>query len=155
VGDHAKKFERPAAGVVYWQRMNITEQDDHIGIHGLGLVARVGVPELERAVPQRLAADITLWPQRALSGLEDDLAGTVDYGAAAELCRGLAGAGECRLIETLAERLCAALLEAFPLRGVRVVLKKFILPDTEAVSVSLTRCRDGLSAAAVSTTATP
>jgi dihydroneopterin aldolase len=141
--------------VVYSFGMNLNEQDDHIGIHGLGLVARVGVPVLERATAQRLEADITLWPERRLSGLGDDLAGTIDYAAAAEVCRALAGEGECQLIETLAERLCGALLGGFPLRAVRVSLKKFILPDTGAVLVSLTRCREDVPAPSTPNLASP
>ena len=110
----------------------------------------MGVPEIERAIPQRLEADITLWPQRRLSGLGDDLVGTIDYSAAAVTCRATAASGVFQLIETLAEQLCYALLAAFPLQGVRVSLRKFILPDTEAVSVSLTRSQDDLSAAPTS-----
>jgi dihydroneopterin aldolase len=133
--------------VVYLCGMTLTPHDDHITIHGLGLVVRVGVPEIERATPQRVVVDVTLWPQRALSGLRDELEGTINYSAAAAVCHSIAGSGEYRLIETLAERLCAELLTAFPLRAVRVVVKKFILPDTEAVSVSITRSRDGLTGA--------
>ena len=124
-------------------------EEDHITLHGLGLVARAGVPDVERATPQRLAADLKLWPQRPLSDLGDDLASTVDYGAAARLCRVTAAHGEYRLIETLADTLCADLIRNFPLKMVRITLRKFILPDTDAVSVTLTR--HGAGSPAVST----
>ncbi len=122
-------------------------ENDHITLHGLGFAARIGVPEVERAAPQRLAADVTFWPVRPLAGLEDELSRTVDYSAAATVCRETAGRREYRLIETLADVLCGDLLEAFPLKQVRVTLRKFILPDTDAVSVTLTRRRDGSSPA--------
>ena len=122
-------------------------EDNHITLHGLGFAARIGVPESERAAPQRLAADVTLWPVQRLTGLEDDLARTVDYSAAAMVCRETAGRSEYRLIETLADVLCGDLLRAFPLTQVRVTLRKFILPDTDSVSVTLTRRRDAVPSA--------
>ena len=122
-------------------------EDDHITLHGLGLSARVGVPEAERAVPQRLSADVTLWPAAPLSSLGDDLERTVNYSRAAGLCHETGGRAEYRLIETLADALCADLLRAFPLKKVRVALRKFILPGTDAVSVTLTRRSDGVPAA--------
>lgn len=125
-------------------------EDDHITLLGLGLVARAGVPDVERATPQRLSADIGLWPVRDFSGLGDDLARTVDYSEAARLCRATAARGEYRLIETLADTLCMELLGSFPLKTVRVTLRKHILPDTDAVSVTLTR--HGAGSPAVSST---
>jgi 7,8-dihydroneopterin aldolase/epimerase/oxygenase len=121
-------------------------ENDHITLHGLGLNARVGVPEAERAVPQRLAADVTLWPAAALSGLGDELRRTVNYSQAAGVCRETGARGEFRLIETLADALCGALLDAFRLRRVRITLRKFVVPDAESVSVTLTR-GEGPSAA--------
>ena len=112
------------------------------------LNARVGVPDAERAMPQRLSADVTFWPFAPLSDLGDDLAQTIDYGAAARICRETAGAGESRLIETLADAICTGLLRAFSLKQVRVTLRKFILPGTDAVSVTLTRpCHEPPAAA--------
>jgi dihydroneopterin aldolase len=124
-------------------------EEDHISLYGLGLVARAGVPDVERATPQRLAADLKLWPHQPLSDLGDDLARTVDYGAAARLCRATAARGEYRLIETLADTLCEDLIRAFPLKRVRITLRKFVVPDTDAVSVTLTR--HGAGSPAVST----
>jgi len=120
--------------------------DDHITLHGLGLTAHLGVPEEERAVPQRVEADVTLWTSQPLAGLKDDLRRTVDYSRAAALCRETAGAKDYKLIETLAEELCTALLAKFPLRQVRLTLHKFIVPDSRAVSVTLTRGRDAAAA---------
>ena len=112
---------------------------DRIDLHGLGLVSHIGVPEEERAVPQRLEADVTLWPAQALSGLGEDLTRTINYYDVAVACRGEALRCERLLIETLAEDFCRLLLQRWPLALVRVRLHKFILPDTRAVSVTLTR----------------
>jgi dihydroneopterin aldolase len=135
--------KRSNAGAII--RSNTPESmssSDHITLHGLGLTAHLGVPEEERAVPQRVEADLTLWPAEDLAGLNDDLARTVDYSRAATLCREVAGSRPWRLIESLAEALCTALLGAYGLRSVRVAVHKFIVPDSRAVSVTLTRGRD-------------
>ena len=112
---------------------------DRIDLHALGLVANIGVPEEERAVPQRLEADIALWPRAPLAGLNEDLARTINYYDVAVACRDEALRCERLLIETLAEDLCQLLLRRWPLALVRVRIHKFILPDTRAVSVTLTR----------------
>lgn len=112
---------------------------DRIDLHALGLVANLGVPEAERAVPQRLEADITLWPAVPLAGLQEDLSRTVNYYDVSVACRDEALRRERLLIETLAEDLCRLLLRLWPLAMVRVRIHKFILPDTRAVSVTLTR----------------
>lgn len=117
------------------------ETADVIRLHGLGLTTRIGVPESERATPQRLEADLELWPERPFRNLNDHLENTVNYAAVAEECREAAAKGERQLLETLAEELAALLLARHPLRAARVTLFKFILPDTRAVSVSVFRRR--------------
>ena len=112
---------------------------DRIDLHGLGLVASIGVPEAERAVPQRLEADIALWPKGPLSGLKEEISRTINYYDVAVACRDEALRRERLLIETLAEDLCRLLLSRWPLAMVRVRIHKFILPDTRSVSVTLTR----------------
>ncbi len=112
---------------------------DRIDLLGLGLVAQIGVPEAERAVPQRLEADVALWPVAPLAGLGEDLSRTINYYEVAVACRDEALRCERLLIETLAEDLCRLLLRRWPLALVRVRIHKFILPDTRAVSVTLTR----------------
>lgn len=112
---------------------------DHLQILGLGLVAKIGVPAGERAVPQRLEADVILWPQEALAGLNEELDRTINYADVAEALRAEAGRGERKLIETLAEDCCRLMLGRWPLEQARVTLHKFILPDTRSVSVTLTR----------------
>ena len=113
--------------------------DDSICIHGLSASTRIGVPPEERALPQRVKFTVRLWPQAGLEGLGDEFSRTVDYDAASRLLRETAATGERRLLESLAEDSARVLLERFPLRKVRVEVLKFILPDTEAVSVCITR----------------
>ena len=123
---------------------------DRIDLQGLGLVAHIGVPDEERAVPQRLEADIALWPTAPLAGLKEDLSKTINYYDIALACRAEASDHPRRLIETLAEDLCRLLLKNWPLALVRVRLHKFILPDTRSVSITLTRQPADFATAATS-----
>lgn len=115
--------------------------NDHIHIEKLGVFAHIGVSDEERASPQRLIVNITLLPARAATELEDDLARTVDYAAVCAEAKKFVHNRADRLIETLADALAGHLLEVFELRKITVELRKFVLPDTEFVSVTVTRDR--------------
>ncbi len=111
---------------------------DRIGIQGLKLSTRVGVPDEERATSQTVAIDVTLVPATDLSGLDDDIGRTIDYFEVAEAMKRVAANGERKLIETLAEDLARTALEFSGVESATVVIRKFILPDTDWVSVSVT-----------------
>ena len=113
---------------------------DAIRINGLEVQARIGVPDEERAQPQRLVLDVVL--ESDFRGLGDDISRTTDYAAAAEWLRAECARCEVRLVETLAEDLTAGLLERFPrVSAATIGIRKFILPDTRDVSVRIRRER--------------
>ena len=113
---------------------------DRIEIRGLLVAARVGVPDLERSIPQRLEIDITLTGD--FRDLGDDLSRTTDYAAVADWVRRKCANHECRLIESLADRLAGGLLGEFPaVAAVGLKIRKFILPGTRHVAVSVERLR--------------
>jgi dihydroneopterin aldolase len=112
---------------------------ERIHIEQLEIFARVGVPEKERATPQRLTVSITLWPQHEAGDLEDKIDKTVNYSAVAEAARNFARDQSVNLIETLADRLAMHLLENFATQKITVELRKFALPDAKYVSVTVTR----------------
>lgn len=112
---------------------------DEIHIEELAVEARIGVPAEERDRVQRLAFSITLVPWRDFSALQDDLARTVDYAAVADEVRGFVQARVVKLVETLADELARHLLEKFPLREVRLELRKFVLQETQHIAVRVTR----------------
>lgn len=114
---------------------------DLIRIEALELSACVGVPDTERAAPQRLTAHLTLEPRRDFCALEDRLENTIDYFAVARSVQKLAQARPRKLIETLAEEIASEVLARFAVRAVEVELRKFILPDTAFVAVRLRRQR--------------
>ena len=114
---------------------------DRIHIRELKLAARVGVPDEERARPQRLTVSLTLWPITGFRELEDRLENTVDYASICEEVKEFVRGRNDKLIETMGDAIARHLLEAFPLRRVDLELRKFILPDVDYVAVSLTRER--------------
>src|SRR5207248_7091549 len=107
---------------------------DRIHIEQLEVHGRVGVPDSERAEPQRLILNITLWPK--IAELHDDIENTVNYSAVAECAKEFVGQHDYKLIETLAEETATHLLTQFSLRKVEVEVRKFVLPDANYVSVT-------------------
>ena len=114
---------------------------DLIHIKELELLARLGVPDDERATPQRLALNLMIEPVRDFRALADRIENTVDYFVVAQTVQTLAAAKPRRLLETLAEEIANEVLARFPVRAVAVELRKFILPDTAFVAVRLRRER--------------
>lgn len=113
---------------------------DSIVVKSLRVEARVGVSAEERAQPQSLEIDLRL--EGDFRGLNDDLAGTTDYAVVCVRVREKCRAGEFRLIETLAETMAGDILGGFPrVTAVEIEVRKFILPETQYVGVSLRRAR--------------
>lgn len=110
-----------------------------IHIEQLEIFARVGVPEIERATPQRLTANITLWPAHDLRELDDDVARTVNYSAVCDETKKFTAERSDKLIETLAYQLAGHLLKKFKVSKVAIELRKFVLPDAQYVAVTLSR----------------
>lgn len=110
-------------------------QTARIRIRDLEAWCRVGVPDAERARPQRLLIDIDF---DANFGEADDIAATVDYFAVAQFAVEVADSRQRRLIETLAKDVLSALVTRFPISAVRVQIRKFSVPGTGEVSVELT-----------------
>jgi FolB domain-containing protein len=112
---------------------------DEIHIEQLDVFTRVGVPEEERANPQKLTVSISLWPYQQTTDLADHIERTVDYSAVAEETKNFVRDHSVSLIETLAERLASHLLKSFPIQKVTIHLRKFALQDAKYVSVTVTR----------------
>jgi dihydroneopterin aldolase len=87
---------------------------DRIVLSAMRFQGRHGVTAEERATPQPFEVDVELVTNLQPAGVEDDLARTVDYGAAFEICRELVEATNFRLLEAIAEGLAHELLRAFP-----------------------------------------
>jgi dihydroneopterin aldolase len=112
---------------------------DIITIADLEVHFRVGVPDAERAQPQRLLLTVEMATDFTAAGATDDLRETIDYYAVAQRLQALGEGREWKLIERLGEDIAALILREFRPRRVTVEIKKFILPQTRHVAVRLTR----------------
>jgi dihydroneopterin aldolase len=112
---------------------------DRIHIEELEVSTRIGVPEEERANPQRLTVHISFWPHQQVRDLADKIDQTVNYSAVAEETKTFVRDQSVNLIETLADRLATHLLKTFPIQKVTVDVRKFPLQDAKYVSATVTR----------------
>lgn len=97
---------------------------DTILIHDLAIDCVIGIHPWERAHPQRLWMDVEMDYDVRGAAAGDDFTQTVDYDACSQGITRLAVAGGFRLIETLAERVAAWLIETTPITAVTVRVKK-------------------------------
>jgi len=112
---------------------------DRIHIEQLEISTRIGVPEKERATPQRLTVSISFWPYYDRRDTADEIENTVNYSIVAEEAKNFVRDLSTNLIETLADRLATHLLKTFRIQKVTVELRKFPLEDAKHVSVTATR----------------
>jgi FolB domain-containing protein len=114
---------------------------DVIRIEQIELLAHIGVPDDERAQAQRLTISIAFWPNTSGPELNDDIARAANYAEVCAEVRKFVGERRDKLIETLADKLAFHLLQVFGIRRITIELRKYILPDVEFVSVTVTRER--------------
>jgi dihydroneopterin aldolase len=115
-----------------------------IVIERLEFRSRCGVTSEERARPQPLAVDVELDCRLATAGLSDDLARTVDYAKVVQRIVDIGTAQESQLLETLAERLLAALFDEFPISRAKLWVRKLHPPIslvTRSVGICIERTR--------------
>ncbi len=75
---------------------------------GIACRSRIGVTREERTEPQELLVDIEVTLTAETRGTRDELAETVDYARLAAMAQAVAAREEYRLVETLADRIAAA-----------------------------------------------
>ncbi|MDA1276729.1 MAG: dihydroneopterin aldolase [Verrucomicrobia bacterium] len=116
---------------------------DRITIRDLEVWYRVGVGDEERANPQRLHLSLEMTRDLRAAGVSDDLADTIDYFAVAQRLMHFGEDKDWKLIEKVAADVASMVLDEFGPVSVAVEVKKFILPETNFVSVRLTRDAQG------------
>jgi len=110
-----------------------------ISIVDLEVFYRVGVPDAERAQPQRLLLTVEMASDFSAAARSDGIADTIDYFAVTQRLLKLGDGREWKLIEKLAADIADAILVEFKPQGVSVEVKKFIIRQAKYVSVSLKR----------------
>ena len=104
---------------------------DLVSVRDLSVDAVIGVHAWERDVEQTLVVSVDMVPETAdvrAAAASDDLADALDYSAVAAAIAAVLREGKFRLIETAAERVAGRLLADFPLRWLRLELRKPITP---------------------------
>ena len=117
-----------------------------ISIVDLEVFYHVGVPDAERAQPQRLLLTVTMEADVAAAAKSDAIADTIDYFAVTQRLLKFGDGREWRLIEKLAADLTDMILAEFQPQSVAIEVKKFVIPEARHVSVSLMRTREAATA---------
>ncbi len=115
--------------------------EDQIRLNAVRIVTHIGVPDEERARAQSLEVDLILVPESGFGSANDELEGTIDYLQVWNQVQDVAAEKPRKLIETLAEDLARKILENPAIQKVGVEVRKFILPQTGSVSVTIWRER--------------
>lgn len=98
---------------------------DRIFLEGLIFYAYHGVHPEEKSLGQRFIVDIALSRDLRAAGTTDDLTRTTSYSEVYRRAREIAEGGPYDLIETVAEKIAAAVLAHYPeVEDIRVTVRK-------------------------------
>ena len=114
-----------------------------ISIVDLEVFYRVGVPDEERANPQRLLMTIEMEFDFSAAAKTDSITDTVDYFAVSQRLLKFGDGKTWKLIEKLAVDVCRMILAEFKPETVSVEVKKFPIPQARHVSVFVSQKRAG------------
>ncbi len=99
--------------------------EDVILLEGMTFHGRHGTLPAERELGQPFVVSVEMRLDLRPAGTTDDLTKTVDYGEVHRLAREIVEGDPVDLTETLAERICAAVLENYPIvEAVKVRVQK-------------------------------
>lgn len=122
------------------------ESLDEITLTGLTVFGHHGVFDFERRDGQEFTIDLTLRLPLRPAAASDDVVDTVHYGELADRVAAIVSGEPVNLIETLAERIAAAVLEDQRVQQVTVVVHKPHAPIEQTfadVAVTVHRGRLG------------
>jgi dihydroneopterin aldolase len=111
----------------------------HISIVDLEVFYRVGVPDAERAKPQRLLLTIEMESDLSKAAKTDSITDTIDYFAVSQRLLKFGDGKSWKLIERLAGDIADMILSEFKPVSVTVEVKKFPVPQARHISVTVTR----------------
>lgn len=115
---------------------------DIVFVKQLAIDTVIGVYEWEKTIQQRLFFDLELSTDIRAAASDDNLRLTLDYAVVCQRVTALVQAEPVELIETLAERIAAMLLQEFATSQVQVqVDKPGAVPAAQTVGVRIVRSR--------------
>jgi dihydroneopterin aldolase len=113
---------------------------DHVFIEGLEIEALIGIYDWERRIRQALVFDIEMAFDNRVPAASDAIEDTLNYKAVSRRIVDYVSQSDFGLVETLAERVAAIILEEFGVRSVRLKLSKpGAVRGARAVGVTIVR----------------
>ena len=112
-----------------------------ISIVDLEVFYCVGVPDEERAKPQRLLLTVDLDLDFSSAAVSDRIEKTINYQNVAEDLLKFGEGRSWKLLERLVSNVADLILTKYKPQSVRVEVKKFVVPQARHVAVSLSRAR--------------
>ncbi len=97
---------------------------DIIYIHDLRIETVIGIYDWERKIKQTVVLDIEMAGDCRKSAENDDVENTLNYKSVAKRLIEFVGSSEYQLVETLAERCAAIILEEFQVPWVKLRVNK-------------------------------
>ncbi|MCC5073857.1 dihydroneopterin aldolase [Xanthomonas campestris] len=115
---------------------------DKVFIEGLDIDALIGIYDWERRIRQTLRFDLEMGFDNRIPAASDDIAHTLNYKAVSKRLIEFVQQSEFGLVETLAERCAAIVLEEFQVQWLRLKLSKpGAVRGAQAVGVIIERSR--------------
>jgi FolB domain-containing protein len=115
---------------------------DKVFIEGLEADTVIGIHDWERRIRQTLRLDMELGFDNRVPAASDDVADTLDYDAISRRITAFVRESEFGLVETLAERCAALVIEEFGVAWLRLKLSKpGAVRNAAAVGVIIERQR--------------
>jgi len=115
--------------------------DSKIIISRLRFPVFIGVPDEEREQAQEIEVSVELVPDQCLFGTNDDISKTVDYYTVSQRIMAVAQERPRKLIEQLNEDILEVVLDEFPIQVAHITTYKFIIKNTEHVSITMSRSK--------------
>jgi dihydroneopterin aldolase len=112
-----------------------------ITIVDLEVFYHVGVPDAERAQPQRLLLTVDMELDFTTAALSDRVERTIDYNALSQDLMKFGEGRSWKLLERLVTNIADMILADYRPQAVMVEAKKFVIPQARYVSVSLSKER--------------
>jgi 7,8-dihydroneopterin aldolase/epimerase/oxygenase len=97
---------------------------DIIFLRDLRIDTIIGIYDWERSTRQTVSLDLEMATDIGKAAATDHIDDTLNYKAVAKRLITFVGESEFQLVETLAERICALVLEEFQVPWVRLTLNK-------------------------------
>jgi FolB domain-containing protein len=121
--------------------MNEQATPSKIAIVDLEVHYCVGVPEEERAKPQRLLLTVDMSFDFSAASLSDGIEQTIDYYTVTQSLLRFGEGRSWKLLEKLVANIADFILTEYRPRAVMVEAKKFVIPQARYVSVTLSKPR--------------